>query len=270
MLIRYLAWDILLLPLQDKTAIYLSYSLIYLLPAIFLTMIINLLQCRLKKNASGRISWPVYSTAVFSVGITLMVLLGDCIVYNIYNFHFNGFVWNLITAPGGIESMGCSKSTFLVIITVICATFALLGVILRAIGIMCRRRHLNKKIKSRRLSICLLIVFITLILGERITYGVSQMQAYSPVLTASNAFPFYMPMTFHHLADKLGYKIQREKNLRLIENSKLLYPLKPLILKKQKKLPNIVILVSESWRWDMLRARQKITWHFCIPTSPYL
>ena len=31
------------------TAIYLSYSLIYLLPAIFLTMIINSLQCRLKK-----------------------------------------------------------------------------------------------------------------------------------------------------------------------------------------------------------------------------
>jgi len=51
--------------------------------------------------------------AIFSVGITLMALLGDCAVYNNYNFHLNGFVWNLITAPGGIESMGCSSSTHL-------------------------------------------------------------------------------------------------------------------------------------------------------------
>ncbi|MCD6186452.1 MAG: sulfatase-like hydrolase/transferase [Deltaproteobacteria bacterium] len=245
------------------TAVYLSYSLIYLLPAIFLTRIIHSVQYRLKKDDSGRTSWLVYATAIFSVGITVMVLLGDYNIYNIYNFHFNGFVWNLITAPGGIESMGGSTSTYMVIIAIICGIFSILGVSLWTIGILCRRRPVNHKTKSLRLFLCLLILFITLGFDERITYGISQMQAYTPVLTASSAFPFYMPMTFSHLAKKLGYKVHREKNLRLSENSKLLYPLKPLILKKQKKLPNIVMLVSESWRWDMLNPEiSPATWAF--------
>ncbi len=245
------------------TAVYLSYSFIYLLPALLLTEIINFIQYRLKKNSPSLISWLVYAMAIFSVGITVTVLLGDYNIYNIYNFHFNGFVWNLITAPGGIESMGGSTSTYMVIIAIICGIFSLLGVSLWTIGILCRRLPVNYKAKSHKLSLCLLIVFIILALGERITYGVSKLQAYGPVLTASNAFPFYMPTSFRSLAKKLGYKVHREKSLRLSENSKLLYPLKPLILKKQKKLPNIVILVAESWRWDMLNPEiYPATWAF--------
>jgi len=49
----------------------------------------------------------------------------------------------------------------------------------------------------------------------------------------------------------------------LNKNSKRLYPLKPLIIKKQEKLPNIVMLVSESWRWDMLNPEiSPATWAF--------
>ena len=245
------------------TAVYLSYSFIYLLPAILLTRIIHLIQYRLNKDAPGRISWLVYAMAIFSVGITLTVLLGDCAIYNNYNFHLNGFVWNLITAPGGIESMGCSSSTYLIIIAIISGTFFVPGVSLWIIGILCRRWPLNHKAKSRRLSFCLLILFITLGFGERITYGVSRLEAYTPVLTAGNAFPFYMPMSFRHLAKKLGYQVHREKNFRLSKKNKLLYPLKPLIIKKQETLPNIVMLVSESWRWDMLNPEiSPATWAF--------
>ena len=70
-------------------------------------------------------------------------------------------------------------------------------------------------------------------------------------------------MTFYHLAKKLGYNVQREKNLHMTKAGKLLYPLKPLIVKKQKKLPNIVLLACESWRWDMLNPEiTPATWKF--------
>ena len=244
-------------------AVYLSYDFIYLLPALLLTKAIHWLQHWLKEDVPSRITWLVYAVAIIGTGITNLVLLGDCTVYNIYHFHLNGFVWNLITAPGGIESMGGSSSTNVVLIIIFFGVLSLQVLLLWILNFLYKSRLQTLLLKPRRTYIFLLIIFIALSLGERITYGVSQLQAYCPVLTNSNAFPFYMPMTFYHLAKKFGYNVHREKNLHVVEDSKLLYPLKPLIVKKQKKLPNIVLVACESWRWDMLDPEiSPATWKF--------
>ena len=245
------------------TAVYLSYSFIYLLPALLLTKTVHWLQYWLKKDTSNWMTLLVYSVAIIGTGITDLILLGDCTIYNIYNFHLNGFVWNLITAPGGIESMGGSSSTNMVLIAILFGVLLLQAILLWVVALFLCWQPPKQTLKMRRKYLYLLIIFITLTLGERITYGVSKLQAYGPVLTASNAFPFYMHMSFYHLVKKLGYNIQRENNLHVNEDRKLLYPLKPLILKKQEKLPNIVLLVSESWRWDMLDPEiTPATWKF--------
>ena len=245
------------------TAVYLSYSFIYLLPALLLTKTVHWLQYWLKKDTSSRMTWLAYTVAIIGTGMTELTLLGDCNVYSIYNFHLNGFVWNLITAPGGIESMGGSSSTNMALIAILFGVLFLQVILLWIVALFLRWQPPEQTLKTRRMYLYLLIIFIALTLGERITYGISKLQAYEPVLTASNAFPFYMPMTFYHLAKRLGYKVHREKNLHVAENSSLLYPLKPLILKKQEKLPNIVLLVSESWRWDMVDPEiTPATWKF--------
>ncbi len=245
------------------TAVYLSYSFIYLLPVLLFTKAVHRLHYWLKKDAPSRMTWIVYAVAIIGTGMTELMVLGDCTVYNIYNFHLNGFVWNLVTAPGGIESMGGSSSTNMVLIAILFGVLSLQIILLWIVSLFLRRRLPEQPLKTRRTYLYLLIIFIALTLGERITYGISQLQAYGPVLTASNVFPFYMPMTFYHLAKKLGYNVHREKNFHLTDDGKLLYPLKPLILKKQEKLPNIVLLVSESWRWDMLDpAISPATWKF--------
>lgn len=245
------------------TAVYLSYSFIYLLPALLLTKGIHRLQYWLKKDTPSRMSWLVYAVAIISTGATELLLLGDCAVYNIYNFHLNGFVWNLITAPGGIESMGGSSSTNMVLVAILFGGLSLQVILLGIVSLFLRRRRPQQPLRRRRTYLYLLIIFVALSLGERITYGVSQLQAYGPVLTASNAFPFYLPMTFYHLAKKLGYNVHREKNLHVAKNCALIYPLKPLVLKKQQKLPNIVLLACESWRWDMLDPEiTPATWKF--------
>ena len=148
--------------------------------------------------------------------------------------------------------MGGSSSTNVVLIIILFGVLSLQVLLLWILNFLLKTRLQKLLLKPRRTYLYLLIIFIALSLGERITYGVSQLQAYGPVLTDSNAFPFYMPMTFYHLAKKLGYNVHREKNLHVAEDSRLLYPLKPLILKKNKKLPNIVLIACESWRWDML------------------
>ncbi len=234
------------------TAVYLSYSFIYLLPALLLTKTLHYIQHWLEKKSSHRTTWLVYASAAISVGGTELLLLVDSNIYNVYNFHVNGFVWNLITAPGGIESMGGSCSTNMAFIIILLGIFFLQFTLLWILLLFSHRRWTKQGLKPHRIYLYLLIIVTILSAGERITYGVSQLQSYSPVMIASSAFPFYLPMTFHHLAKKLGYNVHRDKNLHVAENCKLSYPLKPLILKKQKKMPNVVLLACESLRWDML------------------
>ncbi len=242
-------------------AVYLSYGFIYLLPALLLTTAMHRVLHRLQQEA--RTAWLVYAAAVLSTGLTELLLAADSKIYNLYNFHLNGFVWNLITAPGGIASMGGSSSTWAILAAVLAGTFFLQAAIIWLLRRFLLRRGAGEGRKQRRVYLCLLLFFIVFSAGERITYGVSQLQAYSPVMAASNAFPFYMPMTFYHLAKKLGYNVEREKNLRVSADIRLHYPLQPLVLKKRKKLPNIVLLACESWRWDMLDPEiTPATWKF--------
>src|SRR5664280_493095 len=47
----------------------------------------------------------VYTLAVLAVWLVQLFLLTDAIVFGMFKWHLNGYVWNLLTTPGGIESM---------------------------------------------------------------------------------------------------------------------------------------------------------------------
>ncbi|HBC19654.1 MAG TPA: hypothetical protein DC022_13135, partial [Alcanivorax sp.] len=59
-----------------------------------------------------------------ATSITLLLLI-DSQIYAIYGFHLNGFVWNLITTPGGIESMGGSADTSWTVAAICAAVLAI-------------------------------------------------------------------------------------------------------------------------------------------------
>ncbi len=107
--------------------------------------------------------------------------------------------------------------------------------------------------KPRKIYRYLIIIFIVLTVGERLTFGISDLQSHSPVLSAANTFPFYLPATFRHLAEDFGYEISRETKFKVeFDFDKLSYFLKPVKIKLPDKKLNIVWLILESWRWDMV------------------
>src|SRR5699024_1149156 len=88
---------------------------------------------------------------------------------------------------------------------------------------------------------------------ERVTYGVSNLHNYGPVLAASSSFPFYIPTTFNSLAKRWGIEPEREPSMRVnVESMALRYPLKPIRVEPPARPLNIVWLVSESLRHDMV------------------
>ncbi len=85
-----------------------SYSVVYLLPAFSITMIANRLSsCWTdRRKLSSLNTFIVAVPAVLTTSVISVALYTDRQIYHLFGFHFNSFVINLITTPGGIDSMG--------------------------------------------------------------------------------------------------------------------------------------------------------------------
>ncbi len=240
--------------------VHLTYTFIYLLPSLLMTKFVHRIALSFSSKGKTRVR-ATYITAVLTAGLTLLLLFADSQIYEIYNFHINGFVINLITTPGGIESMGMSNSSARIFALLICGLFLGAAMLLWLINFLVRRRTGRPLLWKYRY---LIIVFALMTTGERVAYGLSNYSGYTPVLVASNRFPLYLPMRFNAVAKKLGFNpISEEDRLITSEVSNVNYPLAPLAVTPPKKPMNIVWMVSESLRADMLEPEiMPATWAF--------
>jgi hypothetical protein len=98
-----------------------------------------------------------------------------------------------------------------------------------------------------------LAFFLALSASERCLYALGHLQGYTPILATAEAVWLYQPLTVHQLAKRLGIRVERQvPAVRNTAGGRLQYPLQPLRMAAPAKPPNLVVLVAESWRWDML------------------
>jgi hypothetical protein len=198
----------------------------------------------------------VVALAILLIGLTGMVqvlLFADRVIYGMYGFHINGFVLDLVFTPGGIASLGASRSTELTATLVVIALLALQAVTyLLGDAPYCGSA-------SQAVDACV-----------RVGYSWP-----SWVLRPANASPtvsvrppttsrFFLPAsatrcTCRRLsADSLrslGIKASCFRSLPTglhIKNSVLNYPLLPLRVEPPARPLNIVWLAVESLRFDLL------------------
>ncbi|MCJ7771808.1 MAG: sulfatase-like hydrolase/transferase, partial [Desulfobacterales bacterium] len=188
----------------------------------------------------------------------------DQSIFTLFGFHLNGFVLNLLITPGGIEALGASRSMFITSFIIIFGF-----VCFYIVSFFITKKYFSNKIQNtskRPLNIYryLIAMLIFMTASERIIYGIAHLQGNASVLAASTAFPFYQTTRFSALAKDLGYEVHREIDLSGPEKSfRLSYPLKPLDVESPDEPFNIVWLVAESWRWDMLdKEIMPNTWDF--------
>ena len=210
----------------------LSYAFIYQLPAVLCYWLFS----RWSKLA-------LFGAILFSVLGHLFVFF-DSHLYDLYSFHINGFVWNLLTTSGGIDSLGADQVNVGLI----------LGYILILVAV-----HLISLLvafKGRRLAVSakyLLLAFLFTTLIERGIYGISKAQLYGPVLNQADHFPLYQPMKMNHFLARLGFDVKKSSKIKLKQVSgHISYPKNPLKISKVDKPFNIIMLVAESFRWDLL------------------
>lgn len=234
------------------TAMQFVYSFIYLLPALTLVFFIkqtgNILRL---KNLF--FNWVINVIAIFAIAITNFLIILDYKTYNLFGFHINSFVLNLATTKGGIQSMGADAASYIVT-AVLFVIFIFLQIAVLFWSIKTGNKELIKEIsKKYKLNILFPTFLVICVLFQTFTWGISQIQGDTAILNASTNFPFYQPVTIRSLAKKLGYKATSNKNIKLsVNESSLNYPLNKLQVTAPEKKLNIVWLVAESWRADML------------------
>ena len=216
-----------------------GYAALYLLPALLLSLLV-------RRALPG---WPRLLAGVAIVASTLLVLLIhiDRSIYDLYNFHINGFVLNLLLTPGGIESLGSGSDSYissalltLRIALVQCALYALSGM-LAARG---------ARWPLPRITIAL---FVLLMIPAHLLYGVADLRGNGAVLDSASDIPLFQRLRFRSLAAKFGIERARGADIGAKVNAAhLRYPLQAMTFDTPARPLNIVWMVAESLRWDLL------------------
>lgn len=234
---------------------WLTYSLIYLIPAILLTALIALFG----KFTRKRILITTIA-AVFTASLTSLLLYANYKIYSLYGTYINGFIVNLVITPGGIDSLGGSTASTAGFVA-IALGFVMVEILLFWLaGYLCGRFYANTTQLGFPLGKAL-VSFLLIVFGVHFSYAGYEAFNNDPVVASTNSVPFFQPVSARHFFKNLGFDIKHDRQPML--KGKLNYPLNPLNIKAPAKPYNIIWLTAESWRADTLNDHiMPATWKF--------
>ena len=165
----------------------------------------------------------------------------DAQVYAIYRFHINGFILNMVFGPGAGEVFNFDTALYLSE-----------GMLLLAIGLLSLGIYLLTSWLWRRHGRAYWGWGLGLILGA--TLLAHLMHIYGAfvsrpsIVRSAKLLPYYFPTTSYSLMLRLGFHSPSDLEALQHGGSGLVnYPRRPLVKEQPKQLPNILIILLDSW-----------------------
>lgn len=191
--------------------------------------------------------------AFLYVGLQFFLLV-DRKQYALFRFHLNGLALNVISTPGGWESMHIGTSDLVLVVAGVLVVLALEAFLFRAL--LRRFEATPEGVRVRRRWALLLVPVILLATGERATYAWADLENVRDVTRSARVVPLYQPFTVKRIARKIfGIQVNREGGLTAPKSGGALkYPRATLTFHAPERTPNIVWLTLDSWRYDAMSA----------------
>ena len=194
-------------------------------------------------------SFSIFLIFVITVSMLHIFNFADIAIFRIFKFHLNSMVITLISTEGAGDSLHFGFYTLisvaLIIITIIVIETVLIYKIFLKLG--------SKPISKCFITFVILIslLFIT---TEKLTYAISDLYDHRDVTRFNKTLPLYQPLTIKRFMRKhFNFEVNRENTLNLVKkNSSLNYPKRKIAVPKQVNSLNIVWIVIDAWRYDML------------------
>ena len=200
------------------------------------------------------------------MGFFQLALVTDAAVYKIFKFHLNSMVLNLLTTPGGLDSLeqGWGMKAFFCAIAA--AMFGAQWFFWRWSEPVAARASGRKGLLK---ALAALLLFCVVADKGMFAWGT----LYDSVYITRNAqlFPLYQPLKIRTFAGKyLGVKLDKEVSGIDLKYSALLYPRAPLKVEPPAKKLNFVVIVIDSLRRDMFSPDiMPETWAFSKKASVF-
>ncbi len=187
--------------------------------------------------------------------ISLLVLVANYRLYAMYGFFFNDFVLNIVSTAGGVSALGATPSMWFTFLLLSIGVFLLLFVINRFVPVELLFQRISRS--------ALVAALIAAVLLQTSVYAFAEFRSWNTVLHISDKTAWYIPVTSKGIFKKLGVERKRQvAEYNHKSTGKLNYPPKGVDLNITNHY-NIVWLVAESWRWDMLNPEtMPRTWAF--------
>lgn len=223
-----------------------SYAVLYMLPAILLTRIaIHWLKPH-KSSSKSRLL-AIYFIAWILSSLVAVLAYEDFKLYALYEYHFNSFVWNLVTTPGGISALGATNET-------ITSIFIQISVILLSTGILLWLIHsyiYSRCLISKRVFVSSISIMVVMLVFEEGVHAYSVFAGKEEYLQAYEVIPFSFKSRARHFLTSVGIQKADTRQLKFAQG-KIKYPLSTIESVPLDNYPNIILLVAESFRWDLL------------------
>jgi hypothetical protein len=207
--------------------------------------------------------WICWGLAGLLAGLATILLLIDIGIHRQFGFHFNGLVLNLLTTPGGFESMGLDYRT---LAPAAIAFLLVLALHLTLALAMPRAAWLRRLAASRNLPRrCWWAIPALALLTAVFTFGIAEFYQNSLITSATDTYPIPMQVRMRKFLKSLGCQAPPRTARRFEQNKsmRLNYPWAEITRTTPSNPPDIIWLCAESLRSDLLSPeRMPNTWRF--------
>jgi membrane-anchored protein YejM (alkaline phosphatase superfamily) len=199
--------------------------------------------------------WPrpriVIPFGVLSAATLVVAALIDTQIYQLYRFHINAGVMNLLLGGAARETFVFSAEMYAQVLLIVGTVMAVLG----GVGAWLWR-HIDSLSQWRRLSRVTVTALIAALVSFHSIHVWADAIGYEPLLEQTEVLPMRYAATAKRLLHTLGVNTHAQFTPARAAHTRgtLSYPLRPLTCSPPPAPPNIVVILIDSWRFDELNA----------------
>ncbi len=197
-------------------------------------------------------AWLVVPLGTALCIATLFALLIDTQVYQLYRFHINAGVMNLLLGGAARETFEFSSSMYLQAVAIALAIIAV-----QSVAAWLWWRHVRHSPGSRQIARTLRVTLVGVLVTFHAWHIWADVRGYEALLEQTQALPFRYAATAKRSFRTLGVNVRSQPPTpsRGHERGDLVYPLQPLNCGQSGTPPNIIVILIDSWRQDALNAQ---------------
>src|SRR3990172_8473348 len=183
------------------------------------------------------------------------LLLVDVQIYKIFRFHINGLVINTLMTEGAGDSVQIGRKTVLtlimfLVILIVVEWRAMWGIVRYTSG---QPERVLRYSRYKMAALILPLFLSTTIVSDKLIFAYANFYDMTDITRYQKLFPLYLPLFADETIEKyLGWKKEKSPIEYRAKSSLLNYPLKEFRMEENLKPTNMVWIVIDSWRFDMM------------------